>query len=114
MNLFQYITSTFLGLAVAFLIVAPHQNADAQQTKYADRTLDAYAPFEELVQVTPADSPAIDPPYRGCIVEVAGDLVVATSKGTADVTLTVVAGQLVPAMITNVKTGTTATVVCGR
>ena len=89
--------------------------AQAAQTSQAQRTLDAYAPFEELIQVTASDVLIYDPPLRGCMIEVAGDIVLATIKGDSNVTLTVVVGQLVPAMITQVRaTGTTAIAVCGR
>ena len=88
----------------------------AAQTRQAERTLDAYAPFEELLQVTPSNSTTYSPPLRGCIVESVGggtDLVITTTKGSS-VTITVAAGQLIPAMITVVGASTTATVICGR
>lgn len=88
--------------------------AHAAQTSSATNTRDAYAPFEEILQITPSDVTTYDPPLRGCIVEVAGDLELSTVKSGSDVTITVIVGQLVPAMIDQVKSGTTATVVCGR
>lgn len=90
--------------------------AQAAQTSLARNTLDAYAPFEEFLQVTPSDVTTYDPPLRGCIVESVGggtDLVVTTTKGSS-VTITVAAGQLIPALITMVGASTTATVICGR
>lgn len=88
--------------------------ANAAQTKKAERTLDAYAPFEELLQITPSNSTTYSPPLRGCIVEVAGDLAIETTKAASEVVITVIVGQMIPAMISKVKTSTTATVVCGR
>lgn len=88
----------------------------AAQTKQATGTLDAAAPYEELLQVTPSDSTTYDPPLRGCIVEsVSGgtDLVITPTKGSS-VTITVAATQLIPVMILKVGASTTATVICGR
>ena len=101
---------------VAFACVALVSFAAyAAQENQAEQTRDAYAPFEELLQPTISDVTTYDPPLRGCIVEVAGNLAVETIKGDASVIITVVAGQLVPALITKVlATGTTATVICGR
>lgn len=90
-------------------------SAFAAQDKQATNTRDAYAPFEELIQVTPSDATTYDPPLRGCIIETAGDIALETSKGDSSVTITVLAGQIIPALITKVlATGTTATAVCGR
>ncbi|MCB0375518.1 MAG: hypothetical protein KDD04_06335 [Sinomicrobium sp.] len=103
---------TFLFALFVLFCFAP---ADAAQTKQAVNTLDAYAPFEEVLQVTPSDSTTYSPPFRGCIVESDGDLAILPKKNTSSVTITVITGQMVPAMITKVlSTGTTATVVCGR
>lgn len=105
----------FIALYAIFACALLGYDAYAAQTNDATGTSDAYAPFEELIQVTASDSTTYDPPLRGCIVEVAGDLAVNTIKGDSSVTITVLAGQLVPAMITQVlSTGTTATVICGR
>lgn len=104
-----------ITLTLAFLLWATYA-AYAAQTKQAQNTLDAYAPFEELLQVTPSNSTTYSPPLRGCIVEAVGggtDLVITTTKGSS-VTITVAAGQLIPAMITVVGASTTATVICGR
>jgi len=101
--------------AVAALICFTSHAAIAAQTKEATRTRDAYAPFEELIAITPSSATIFTPPLRGCIVEAAGDLEIATIKGDSNVVITVVAGQLIPALITEVsEVGTTATVVCGR
>jgi len=105
--------------AVAALICFTSHVAIAAQTKEATRTRDAYAPFEEILQITPSDVTVFTPPLRGCIVEVAGDLVLNLIKGdaaigVADVTITVLAGQVVPAIIDQVMAATTATVACGR
>jgi hypothetical protein len=102
----------FIALFVAVLM--PFVAAHAAQTKKAERTLDAYAPFEELLQITPSNSTTYSPPLRGCIVEVAGDLAIETTKAASEVVITVIVGQMIPAMISKVKTGTTATIVCGR
>jgi len=106
-------------LAVVLLVGLFSLEAYAAQTKSATRTRDSYAPFEELLQITPANT-VYDPPLRGCIVEVAGDISLNMVKGDAsanssDVVITVLAGQLIPALIEQVlAAGTTATVVCGR
>jgi len=86
----------------------------AAQTKEATRTRDAYAPFEDLIQITPSDVTTFSPPLRGCIVEVAGDLDINPIKSASNVVITVVVGQLIPVIITKVRAATTATVVCGR
>lgn len=111
-----FLTMILAATVFAFapsLTFAP-EPAFAAQTKDATNTRDAYAPFEELIQVTASDATEYDPPLRGCIVETAGDLVLTTVKGDSDVTITVVAAQTIPAMITHVKAATTAVVVCGR
>ena len=82
-------------------------------TEEAQNTKDAYAPFEEMLAITPADATLYDPPLRGVIVTVAGNLRITTSKGTV-ITFAVFVGQLIPALITIVGTATTATVVGGR
>lgn len=107
---------TMAAIAFAFSSLSPIsvETAYAAQTKSAKNTLDAYAPFEELIQVTASDVTTYDPPLRGCIVETAGDLVVTPIKNSSSVTITVIAAQLVPAIIEKVNAATTATVVCGR
>lgn len=86
----------------------------AAQTKDAQNTLDAYAPFEDFIQITPSDVTEYDPPLRGCIIEVAGDIAINPIKSSSMV-LSVLKGQLVPVIMTQVLlTGTTATVACGR
>lgn len=101
---------------IAALLIVQIGSAYGSQTKSATNTLDAYAPFEELLQITPSDATTYSPPLRGCIVEGAGDLAIISPKNTASavITLTVIVGQTVPAMITQVRAATTATVVCGR
>ena len=107
----KIISAALLCIAI-FAISFP---AYAQQTKPAQRTLDAYAPFEDFIQITPSDSTEYDPPLRGCIIEVAGDLAMNPIKSAANITLTVLKGQLVPVIMNQVlATGTTATVSCGR
>ena len=87
----------------------------AAQTKSATNTRDAYAPFEDLFQVTPSDATTYDPPLRGCIIEVAGDIAINPIKSASNVTISVLKGQLIPVLMTQVlATGTTATMVCGR
>lgn len=81
----------------------------------AKNTEDAYAPFRELFAVTPSDSTTYDPPLRGIICTVAGNVAVKTAANTTAVTIAVLQGQLIPALITLVmSTNTTATVVGGR
>ena len=101
-------------LAFVAILLTLAQKANAAQTYDAKNTRDAYAPFEEVLQITASDSTTYDPPLRGCIVEADGDLVITPIKNASSVTITVIAGQLVPAMISKVNTGTSATVVCGR
>ena len=90
-------------------------SSQAVQTKDATNTRDAYAPFEDLFQVTPSDATVYDPPLRGCIIEVAGDIAINPVKSASNVTISVLKGQLIPVLMTQVlSTGTTATMVCGR
>ena len=90
---------------------------NAAQTADARNTLDSYAPFEELLAITPGAT-TYDPPLRGCIVDsISGGsaLVVDTTKSDTYVSFSgVVAAQLIPALITRVYASTTATVICGR
>ena len=105
----------FIGMiAVVILVSLFSYQAHAAQTRAARKTLDAYAPFEDLIQITPSDVTTYDPPLRGCIIEVAGDLDINPIKSASNVVITVVAGQLIPVIITKVRAATTATVVCGR
>ena len=105
----------FLGLFLFPLLVAVVMPSYAAQTKPAEDSNAAYAPFTELIQVTASDVTTYSPALRGCIIETAGDIAVNTEKGDSSVTITVLAGQLIPALITQVlATGTTATMVCGR
>lgn len=100
---------------VAFFTLIFPVCAHAAQTSSATRTNDAYAPFEDMIQITASDVTEYDPPLRGCIVEVAGDLALNPIKSAANVTISVLKGQLVPVIATQVlSTGTTATVSCGR
>lgn len=77
-------------------------------------TKDAHAPFSELKTITPLDATTYDPPLRGLIVSVAGDVVIETEKGLGSVTIAAIQGQIIPALITVVNTATTATVIGGR
>ena len=86
----------------------------AAQTKDATNTRDSYAPFEDLFQVTPSDATVYDPPLRGCIIEAAGDVVFKPIKSASNVTISVLKGQLIPVITTQVRAATTATLVCGR
>ena len=105
----------FITMFVVFsVIVLSATSGYAAQTKEATRTRDAYAPFEDLIQITPSDVTVFSPPLRGCIVEVAGDLDINPIKSASNVLITVVVGQLIPVIITKVRAATTATVVCGR
>lgn len=104
----------YITLSLCVLIVGFSAVAHAAQTKSAKNTLDAYAPFEELLQITASDVTTYDPPLRGCIIETAGDVVLTGVKNSTAVTITAVAGQLIPAMVTKVGASTTATLVCGR
>jgi len=88
--------------------------ASAAQTKEAQRTLDAYAPFEEALSITASDSTTYTPPLRGCIVTAGGNLVLTPIKNATTVTIAVTAGQIIPIMISKVNASTTASVVCGR
>ena len=104
----------FQTLAIVAL-VSLSAHAQAAQTKPATNTRDAYAHFEDLIQITPSDATVQDPPLRGCIVEIAGDLAMNPIKSDDNVTLSVLKGQLIPLIMTQVLlTGTTATVSCGR
>ncbi len=109
----------FQLIAVALVAGMIISSAYAAQSGIHTNTRDAAAPFEEILQITASDVTTYDPPLRGCIVEVAGDLVLNLIKGdaaigVADVTITVLAGQVVPAIIDQVMAATTATVSCGR
>ena len=87
----------------------------AQKTRDAVNTLDATAPFEDLIQITASDITVYDPPLRGCIAETAGDIAFTPIKSAASVIVTVLKGQLVPVITDQIlATGTTATLVCGR
>ena len=103
-------------LFIAGLLLSLNSSAFSAQTSQAQRTLDANSPYEEFLQVTPSDVTTYDPPLRGCIVEAIGagtNFIITTTKG-ASVTITVVAGQEIKAMITKVHAATNATVICGR
>lgn len=84
------------------------------QDKSATDTNAAYAPFTEVLNITTSDVTVYDPPLRGLIVNVAGDVVIETEKGDAEATIAAVQGQVIPALITKVKAASTATVVGGR
>lgn len=101
------IVAVFLGLSFSAL-------ARAEQTSQAKRTLDAYAPFEDVLTIVASDDITYDPPLRGCIVGAAGNLQITGTKSDSAVTWAVVAGQTVPAMISIIGSSTTATGVCGR
>lgn len=83
------------------------------KTQQAENTLDASAPFEELLSITPSDETTYSPPLRGVIVQADGDVIIETLKGDAAVTIAALKGQLIPALITKVKAGS-ASVVGGR
>ena len=103
-------------LAVMAFLLGLTSSSFSAQTSQAQRTLDANAPYEEFLQVTPSDVTTYDPPLRGCIVEAIGagtNFIITTTKG-ASVTITVIAGQEIKAMITKVHAATNATVICGR
>lgn len=109
---------SIIAVTVLLSLSGTHVALSAQTPGHTN-TRDAYAPFEEILQITPSDATTYSPFLRGCIVEVAGDLVLNMAKGdaaegVADVTITVLAGQVVPAMIFQVMAATTATVACGR
>lgn len=103
-------------LFVLFISFGLGSQVYAQQTTNSnqDSLKDAYAPFLELLQITPSDATVYNPPLRGCIVEAAGDLVVEPIKNAAQVTITVFDGQTVPVIVRKVRAATTAVVVCGR
>lgn len=83
------------------------------KTQSAENTLDAAAPFEELITITASDETVYNPPLRGVIVTADGDVIVETLKGDAEVTIPALKGQLIPALITKVKDGSVA-VIGGR
>lgn len=84
-------------------------------TDAATNKRDAYSPFQEIVTVTPSDSVPFSPPLRGVICTVAGNVAIKTEKNQTAVTVAMLQGQLLPAMITHVmSTNTTGTVVGGR
>lgn len=102
-------------LLLTLAIILTPYIAWAAQTSTAKNPLDAYAPFEDVIQITASDSTTYSPPLRGCFVEVAGDLAIQPVKSAASVTISVLKGQLLPVIMTKVlSTGTTATVSCGR
>lgn len=100
-------------LVIVYLGFFPVQ---AAQTKQAQNSLDAYAPFEEFIAITTSDSVVYSPPLRGCIVSTAGTLsVLPTKNSSATGAFSVVQGQTIPIMISKVMaTGTTAVLWCGR
>ncbi len=91
--------------------------AEAQQTKKAQNTLDAYAPLEEFIAITPSNSTTYDPPLRACYVsDISGGATVVLTpvKNASTVTFTVAAGSWIPVMSSKVNASTTATLICGR
>ena len=74
----------------------------------------AYAPFSDVVAITPHASNTIDPPLRGIIATSDGNLQVKAVNSAAAVTFPVKAGQIVPIICDIVGTDTTAGVVGGR
>lgn len=86
----------------------------AVQLDYRDKDV-ANAPFQEVFAITPSDSTTYSPPLRGVIITVAGDIAIKTAANTTAVTIAVIKGQLIPALITHVMaTNTTASSVGGR
>ena len=95
-------------------LLAFSSSSYAAKTRDAVNTLDAAAPFEDLFQITPSDATVYTPPLRGCIIEAAGDVVFKPIKSASNVTISVLKGQLIPVITTQVRAATTATLVCGR
>lgn len=83
-------------------------------TEQYAKTKDASAPFRELLAITPLDATTYDPPLRGLIVSVAGNVIVETERGAGSVTIAAIQGQVIDAMITVVNTATTSVVIGGR
>lgn len=111
MNKSFFYISIFL---VGFFLSLHFRSADAAQSDYARNSLDAYAPFEELLNITASDDVTYDPPLRGCIIESDGNLQVTPVKNSSPVTLAVIGGQVLPIIIETVNSATTATISCGR
>jgi len=91
----------FKVLAVALVLTLGANQAYAAVTDDAKNLRDAYSPFRDLFDVTPSDVTEYDPPLRGCIVEVAGDVSFNMERGDAaigssDVIVTVIVAQLLP------------------
>lgn len=112
--------STFLILGWIVLgVYAFFPKAEAAQTKQAQGSLDAYAPLEEFIAITPSNSTTYDPPMRACYVSSisGGATVVLTpikNTSAATATFTVVAGAWIPVMANKIGASTTATLLCGR
>jgi len=83
------------------------------KSQHAENSLDAAAPFEEVLAITASDITIYSPPLRGLIVMEDGDVVIETVKGDSAVTIAALKGQIIPAMITKVKAGS-VDVVGGR
>jgi hypothetical protein len=104
-------------LALLIALFVPFVAAQAQQTKKAQNTLDAYAPLEEFIAITPSNSTTYDPPLRACYVsDISGGatVVLTPTKNASAVTFTVVAAAWIPVMAEKVNASTTATLICGR
>lgn len=110
----------FKILSICVVVALFATSSYAAVTTDAKNLRDAYSPFRDLFDVTPSNSTVYDPPLRGCIVEVAGDVSLNMEKGdgatgVSDVIVTVVAGQLIPVIADQILfTSTTATLVCGQ
>ncbi len=87
------------------------------QESQAHNTLDAYAPLEEFISITPSNDTIYDPPLRACYISATtggSALEMMPVKNDAPVAINVVGGLWIPVVATQIRTGTTATVVCGR
>jgi hypothetical protein len=68
------------------------------------------SPADNLVAITPSDSTDLGNTSRAIYVGGAGNIVVTPAAGGSNVTLTVVAGAILPIRVSRVlSTGTTAT-----
>lgn len=73
-----------------------------------------YDSYRVVQAVTPNDSTVYDPPFEGVLVNGTGDLAVVDAAGNTVTITSVVAGQILPIMISKImNTNTDATEIFG-